>query len=112
MAAEPIRPIVTTIEPDPHEEPAEPAAPDPERALAEADADGPDLDEILPVADEVQEEVLLQQLAWQATPAGIAGIAIVAVVGLLRQARIVLIELILAVWHLVRRRPAGGAPRT
>ena len=111
MAAEPVRPIVTTPEPPGPEEPPEPVEADVERPIAAEAADGPDLDEVLPITDEVQEEAILQQLAWQATPAGIAGIALVAIVAVLRQLRIALIEGILAIWHLVRRRPAGGSPR-
>ena len=109
MAVDPVRPIVTVPEPAGAEEPPDPQEPDPELALAEAD--GPDLDQLLPPGDEAQEEMIVAELAWLAAPAGVAGVVIVAVVALLRQAWIVAKEVIVALWHLTRRRPMrGGRP--
>ncbi len=71
-----------------------------------------DLDAILPVTDEVREGVLMERLAGLYSPLGPAGLVLLAIIVILRQLRIAVIELLLVVWHRIRRRPHGGAARS
>ncbi|MFO1541261.1 MAG: hypothetical protein ACKOTZ_12600 [Chloroflexota bacterium] len=74
-----------------------------------ADATAPDLDALMPPADEGAEEMLLSELAWLAAPLGALGLAFVAVAGLLRLLRALAVEAVVATWRGIRgRRPRGG----
>ncbi|GEM_PF-6656596 len=71
-----------------------------------------DLDAILPVTDEVREGVLMERLAGLYSPLGPAGLVLLGIIVILRQLKIAAIELILFVWHRLRRRPHGTAARS
>lgn len=71
-----------------------------------------DLDAILPITDEVREGILIERLAGLYSPLGPAGLVLLAIIAILRQLRIAAIELVLLVWHRIRRRPHGRAARS